>query len=77
MANITGMGKAGYPLIRIIKDIKVGKIKIFLLDENLRKSFVEDGYKKVIKEFNLRIETNKLLQVLNKALFSYKFINQA
>ncbi len=39
------------------------KIKQLLADESLRKTFADNGYEKVQREFNLKTETEKLLEL--------------
>ncbi len=41
----------------------VEKMQLLLTDEVLRKRFVENGYKKVVKEFDLKYEVNLLIDV--------------
>jgi len=39
------------------------KIKILLVDKNLRKQFAENGHRKIKKDFNLEIEVDKLITI--------------
>ncbi len=56
-------GKCGFLVPPDNINMLVEKIKILLTDENLRTKFIENGYEKVFKEFNLERETDKLLKI--------------
>jgi glycosyltransferase involved in cell wall biosynthesis len=66
MPELIEDGKCGFLVPPDKVDILVEKIKILLNDGNLRKYFAENGYKKVLNDFNLQTETDKLVEIWKK-----------
>lgn len=56
-------GKCGFLVLPNDIDSLVEKIKVLLSNDELRKGFAEAAYNKVLKDFNLEIETDKLVKI--------------
>jgi colanic acid/amylovoran biosynthesis glycosyltransferase len=67
--NVTGIpdilqdGEDGFLVEPDDIDMLVERIEIMFTNESLRKKFIEKGYQKAFEDFNINLESNKLLQI--------------
>jgi glycosyltransferase involved in cell wall biosynthesis len=58
-------GRSGFLVSPDNLEELIEKIKMLIKDNVLRALFIDMAYEKVIKDFNLKIETDKLLKIWN------------